>query len=205
MLETLDHYLKTTVTPKLTVLFKTVQTNIYRYGTIVYLFVISVAVMFFYLKTYKGVIKNYCGDNETCSDSFTIYEKIGAYIVLLTVVYLIYIGTRNSIVLATLTVSGLVGFTYMKDAWKVSIDGAVYDESEEWTVCRLIRKYAPYNPTIAERLRIILPIASGVMFFSFVYLLSIIGMTGDEMPYFITAVMAMVGLIAYKTHQFIKY
>ena len=204
MLETLDNYIKTTIVPNLTVLLKTVQTNIYLYGPVVYLCVISIVVMFFYLKTYKGVIKNYCGDNTKCYDSFRLYAKLGDYIVLLTVVYLIYVGTSNSIVLATLTVSGIVGFTYMKDAWKVSIDGAVYDESEEWTVCRLIRKYAPYNPTIAERLRIVTPIASVVMFFLFMYLLSIIGMTGDEMPYFIMAVLAMFGLIAYKTHQFIK-
>lgn len=205
MFANINNYIKTTLAPRIKALLKIIQYNIYLYGTIVYLFIICVVVMFFYLKSYKGIVKNYCGTDEVCYDGLAFYEQIGLYCITATIVYLIYVGTKNSTILATVFIGAVLGMNYMVDAWKIKIDGAVFDDEQYWTVCRLIRKYAPYNPTIPERLRIIMPIMTIVMFLSFMYLLSIIGFTSREMPYFIASTIVLFGLIGWKTYTFMKY
>ena len=102
-------------------------------------------------------------------------------------------------------ISGIIGMYYMLDAWKVSIDGAVYDESDEWTVCRLIRKYAPYNPTIVQRFLLVLPIFTIIMFLTFMYLMAIIGFKEEEMGYFYSAVIISFIFIGRKTYLYTKY
>lgn len=182
-----------------------VKTNCALYGTIIYVFIIIVVVMFFYLKTYKGVVKNYCASHQGCHDSMDQFTQIGAYLALATLTYLLYVGTKTSFTLAIIAISGMIGWIYMADAWKVTIDGAVYDETADWTVCRLILKYAPYNPTIAQRMRIIMPLMVLVMFFSFMHLLAAVGFSKDEYPYFVIATILVVGFIGRKTFLFVKY
>lgn len=205
MLATLKHDFNTKMLPYMKALARKVRYTLAVNTTVMYLLLLCTGVIYFYLLTYKGVVKHYCHNDTSCHSRFEIYNRIGGYIALPILLYGIVTSIRYPVVLTLLILCGLIGFTYMNDAWKVTLDGIVIDENTEWTLCRLLRKYAPHNPTKAERALFVLPMISLMMILCLIYLFSIMGLMGVEVPYFIVQSGVLFSIIIYATYRYTKY
>lgn len=203
MLATFRHDLKTHVVPYASRVARKVRHTIVENASFVYLLLLCVGAMMLYLSAYKGVVKNYCQEDTHCHYRFKFYASVGFYCFVPLTVYMIVMSMRSPVALTLFLVSGSLGYMYMKDAWRVKLDGTVLQDTE-WTLCRLLQKYAPNHPTKSERGLFMLPILSLIMVLCMVYLFSSIGLQSTEMHYFVAYNLVLIYVIVYSTYILVK-